>query len=159
MKRGSSRAALRGNPYFDRQATWLRREIFALLLTAANAIALTFAGSSIRSNLIVVSWTVALVITDFVLLAKWLPLWRRMWQEQNRIEQRTSSDRAATRLAELLGQRFLPVKIVIIGCLAGILVAAIAWTNSPTLAVVCATIICVAAVFLAWALTRQGSSM
>jgi hypothetical protein len=154
VKRGSSRKALRANPYFNRQASLLRWEIFALLLTAANAIALTVAGPDVRSNPVVIAWTVGLVATNFILLAKWLPLWRRMWQEQNRIEQRTSSDRASLRLAEILGQRFLPVKVLIIGCAAGLVAAAIAWPTSQTLAIVCGTIAVGASLSLAWSLSR-----
>ncbi len=151
----NTRRALRANPDFDEQAKWFRRETALLLVTAASAGALTFAGSNIRSNPIVIAWMVALVAADFILLAKWLSVWRRLWREQNRIEQRTSSDRAAARLAELLGERQLPGKIVGIGAVVAILLLALTWSTNVILGAVCSLLGLTVSVFLAWSLAHH----
>lgn len=151
----NTRRALRANPYFDEQAKWFRRETALLLVTAASAGALTFAGSNIRSNPIVIAWMAALVAADFILLAKWLSVWRRLWREQNRIEQRTSSDLAAARLAELLGDGWLPAKIVGIGAVAAILLLALTWSTNVIVAAVCSLRGLTASLFLAWSLAHH----
>jgi hypothetical protein len=152
---GSSREAIRRNRYFEKQARWLRWEYAALFATAANLVVLSFTGPNVRSNLIVITWTVALVVTDFVLLAKWLTLWHRMWAEQNRIEARTSSDRAVARLRELLGARYLPAKVMGIGAVVAILLIPVSWGVSPTLALVCSGIALCVSLLLAWSLDRH----
>jgi hypothetical protein len=148
-------AALKMNPYFEQQSRWLRLVIVALFATAANAIALTLLDSSIRSNPIVIAWTVGLIAADFVLLARWLVHWRRMWQEQNRIERRTSSDRAAARLAEILGSAHLPAKVVGVGLMVAVGLVAAAWRLNPVLAVACSAIALASSVVLAWSLVRH----
>jgi len=154
---GSSREAIRRNRYFGEQARWLRWEYAALFATVANLVVLSFTGPAIRSNIIVITWTVALVVTDFVLLAKWLTLWRRMWAEQNRLERRTSSDRAVARLGELLGAQHLPAKVIGIGAVVAVVLIPISWGVSPTLAFVCSgTALCVS-LLLAWSLNRHES--
>src|SRR6267142_1245138 len=146
------RQALRANPYFADQAKLLRWLYLALLATAANGIALTLTTAAVRSNPVVILWTVALVVADFALLAKWLPRWRRMWREQNRLERRTSSDRAASRLAEILGEKHLSAKVSAIGAIVAIALIVVAWRANATLAVICAAIALVASIVLAWSL-------
>lgn len=150
-------AALQVNPYFERQARWLRFVIVAFIATAANAIALTFLDSGIRSSPIVVAWTVGLVAVDAVLVGMWLVHWRRMWREQNRIERRTSSDRAASRLAEILGSAHLPAKVGGIGSIVAIALVAAAWRLNPVLAVTSSVIALASSLVLAWSLGRHES--
>lgn len=150
------RQALRANPYFAEQAKWLRWLYFALFTTAANGIALTLTTAAVRSNILVISWTVALVVADFALIVKWLPRWRRMWQEQNRLERRTSSDRAASRLGEILGEKHLPAKVSAIGVIVAIALIAMAWRANAIVAVVCAAIALAASSLLAWSLAARS---
>jgi hypothetical protein len=150
------RQALRANPYFANQAKLLRWLYLALFATAANGIALTLAPGAVRSNLLVILWTVALGVADFALIAKWLPRWRRMWQEQNRLERRTSSDRAASRLAEILGAKHISAKVSAIGVLVAIALIVMAWRVSAVVAVICAAIALGASSLLAWSLADRS---
>jgi urea transporter len=151
---GSSREAIRANPYFVEQARWLRWVYIALFATAAYLIVLSFTSLAFRSSVIVVACTVGFIVTDFVLIAKWLPTWRRMWREQNRAEGRTESDRAVARLGELLGQRHLPAKVIGIGGGVAVVLVPIGWGISPTLAFVCAGIALAVSLLVAWSLKR-----
>jgi hypothetical protein len=81
-----------------------------------------------------------------------------MWREQNRIELRTSSDRASERLTEILGRNHLPAKVLGIGCLVALALIATAWLVNPILATVCSIMAFTSSLILAWSLGRNGSA-
>jgi len=149
-REGSTLRTRRPNP------KWFRAFYIACFAAAASAAALSVMPPSVRSQPLLIAWTVALIIAVVALATFNWAQWRRIWKEQNRIEHRTPSDRAAEDLARALGEAHLPLKVVVIGLIGSIGLGGLVWRqDEPALAVICACLALGSSLLLAWSISRN----